>query len=426
MLIKNFSFSIIYKVLGMIVSLAMVPVLINILGVEQYGLWVTLTSLLVWISLFDFGLGYALKNTVSKSIANNKIKEAYIETQEVLKVTFLISFLVLLLFVAVLFYLDIFKNNIFLSLILFVPFILSFPFKIGSPILQGARKIALESGLLFINTFLFFVSIMIVKFTNYQINIMFIAILFIMSYIISLSFVWINGMKIIDMKIIDLKNIFNYSINLQRIKVALKFFGLQVSSLILYSIGTLIVFTYLSSIDAAHYDVLNKVFIFGLSIFNIGIAVFWPEIAHHLENKDFFAIRRLYFVMVSLSVLFLIASFIVSFFASDIVALWTNDKININQKEAIYFAFLVSVQALAYSGAVVLNAFEKINYQLILSLCTTICMIPLSLYLINSDYGIASIPLSAGILTLIPMLYCNTHAYYLIKKGILNVKTNTK
>lgn len=128
---------------------------------------------------------------------------------------------------------------------------------------------------------------MIITFIDYKINIIFLAILFITSYIISLFLVWINAIKIVQIKIKDLKNTFGYSINFQRIKVGLKFFGLQLSSIVIYSMGTLIVFTYLSSVDAAHYDVLNKVFLFGLSIFNIGIAVFWPEIAHHLENKSF-------------------------------------------------------------------------------------------------------------------------------------------
>lgn len=130
--------------------------------------------------------------------------------------------------------------------------------------------------------------------------------------------------------------------------------------------------------------------------------------------------------MISLSVLFSIASIIFSFWAPNIVSLWTNDKIIIVQSNAIYFAFLVSIQAIAYSGAVVLNAFEKINYQLILSIVSTVFMIPLSLYLIDFDFGITSVPISAAILTLIPAIYCNIHAFILIQKGVLIAKTNTK
>ena len=426
MLIKNFSYSIIYKILGMIASLVMVPILINLLGVEQYGLWVTLTSLLVWITLFDFGLGYALKNTVSKSLANNNIKEANTETQQILKVTIFVSITLLLVFVGMLFLFDIFKENFFLASILFIPFIITFPCKTGSPILQGARKIALESGLLFINTFLFFLSVSIVNFLDFKINLIFLALLFVISYVLSLFLVWINAMKIIQMKIQDYTSIFDYSIEFKRIKVGLKFFGLQLSSLVLYSIGTMIVFTYLNAINAAHYDVLNKIFIFGLSVFNIGIAVFWPEISHHLENKNFLSIRKLYFIMLGLSIVFSIASFIFTFLASNVIFIWTNGNINIEQEQAIYFAFLVSVQAIAYSGAVVLNAYEKITYQLIISIASTILMIPLAVYLIKMDFGISSVPLAAGILTLLPAVYCNIHAFKLIQKGLLNAKTNNQ
>lgn len=426
MLIKNFSYSIIYKILGLLISLTIVPLLINILGVEKYGLWVTFTSLLVWISLFDFGLGYALKNTVSKSLANNNIEEAQRETFQILKITFFFSFVLLIVFLFSISFITTLSNNIYLAMILFVPFILTFPIKLGSPILQGARKIALESGFLFINTVLFFGSVIIINFFDLKVDTFHLAILYVLSYVLSIFLIWISSMKIIKINWLDYRNIFNSKINFIRIKMGMKFFGLQLSSLVLYSIGTIVVFSNLNAISAAHFDVVNKIFLAGLGIFNIGIAVFWPEISHNLEMKNFHRIRKLYFIMIGLSMIFLICSIIFAFFAPKIILLWTNNKINVSYHEAIWFALLVSTQAVAYCGAVVLNAFEKITYQLLISIIATILMLPLSIYLIDSNYSISSIPIASFILTIPATLYCNVHAYRLIKKGILDVKTNIK
>ncbi len=426
MLAKNFSYSIVYKILALLISLTLVPLLIDILGVEEYGLWVTFTSLLVWISLFDFGLGYALKNTVSKSLANSAIKNAQQETFQILKITFFFAFVLLVVFAFSFLFIEIFSNNIYLSLILFIPFILTFPIKLGSPILQGARKIALESGLLFLNTLLFFISILIIKFFNLKLEIVDLAILFVMSYILSTFLVWLSAMRIIEITWIDFKKISSTKLDFIRIQMGIKFFGLQLSSLVLYSIGTIIVFSNLNAISAAHFDVVNKIFLAGLGIFNIGIAVFWPEISHSLEKKDFHRILKLYLIMIGLSIIFLICSIIFSFFAPQIIALWTNNKINVSQQETIWFALLVSIQATAYCGAVVLNAFEKITYQLLISIIATILMLPLSIYLIDSNYSISSVPIASFILTIPATLYCNVHAYRLIKKGILDVKTNYK
>lgn len=417
MLVKNFSYSITYKILGLLISLSLVPLLIKVLGVENYGLWVTFTSLLVWISLFDFGLGYALKNTVSRAIANNNFLEAQAETKQILKITIAISGLLLVSFIISLFFVEILNKNLYLSVILFVPYILLFPIKIGSQILQGSRKIALESGLIFLNSFLFFISITLIAALKINIDLIYLSILFVSSYFLSISLVWAFSIKAIQIKHINLKEVLEHSIDFKRIKIGLKFFGLQLSSLVLYSMGTLIVFTYLSATDAAHFDVLNRIFLFGLSIFGIGISVYWPEITHHLEKNNFIKIKKLYFIMLSLALVFSLISIALSYVTTEIIKVWTNNKIHINNNEAIYFSFLVSTQAVAYSGAVVLNAFEKINYQLILSILSTILMIPLSWYFIENGHRITSIPLAAGILTLIPAIYCNTHAVILIKKG---------
>ena len=425
MLAKNFSYSIVYKILTLLISLTLVPLLIDILGVEEYGLWVTFTSSLVWIGLFDFGLGYALKNTVSKSLANSIIQNAQQETFQILKITSFFAFLLLVAFSFSFLFIEIFSNNIYFSLILFIPFILTFPIKLGSPILQGARKIALESGLLFLNTLLFFISILIINFCDIKLEIVDLAILFVLSYILSTFLVWLSAMRIIEITWIDFKKISSTKLDFIRIQIGLKFFGLQLSSLVLYSIGTIIVFSNLNAISAAHFDVVNKIFLAGLGIFNIGIAVFWPEISHSIEKKDFHRILKLYLIMIGLSIIFLICSIIFSFFAPQIILLWTNEKINVSQQETIWFALLVSVQAVAYCGAVVLNAFEKISYQLLISIVATIIMLPFTIYLINSNYGLSSVPIAAFILTLPAALYCNLHTYKLIKQGKIDVKTNT-
>jgi O-antigen/teichoic acid export membrane protein len=424
MLIKNFSYSIFYKIIGLLVSLSLVPLLINILGVENYGLWVTLTSLLVWISLFDFGLGYALKNTVSKSIAKNSYTEAQEELRQILKITIFISFFLLILFILFLLNNKILLDHTYLVSILFLPYILSFPIKTGSQVLQGSRKIALDAGLTFLNPLLFFTSVSLISIYEEKVEPLHLSILFVSSYLLSITLIWINAKKTIEFNNISLSNILQQTINFSRIHIGLKFFGLQLSSLVLYSIGTVISFNYLGAVDAARFDVLNKVFIFGLSIFNIGIAVFWPEIAHNLQNNKFRKINKLYLTMLVLAVIFSLLSFVTAYISPYIVNIWTGGRIQVNHVEAVYFAFLVSTQAISYSGAVVLNAFEKINYQLLLSIVSTIVMLPLAIYFINHGWGIASIALAAGLLTLTPAFYCNIHALILIRNGFKNDTKN--
>ena len=54
-----------------------VPLTVHYLGAERYGVWLTISSLLLWIALTDFGLaGNALVNVVSEAAGNDDVASA--------------------------------------------------------------------------------------------------------------------------------------------------------------------------------------------------------------------------------------------------------------------------------------------------------------------------------------------------------------
>jgi O-antigen/teichoic acid export membrane protein len=62
------SASLIQKGLTVIISFVSIPLTIHYLGAERYGVWLTISSLLLWMSLTDFGLaGNALVNVLSQA-----------------------------------------------------------------------------------------------------------------------------------------------------------------------------------------------------------------------------------------------------------------------------------------------------------------------------------------------------------------------
>lgn len=417
MLVKNIGYSVLYRVLSLAISFAMVPLLINILGVSEYGLWVTLTSLITWVSIFDFGLGYALKNTVTKSLANGDLESAQNETWQILKVTLPISLLLMLALLLSPLFFNLISENFLVSIILFIPVVASFPFKIGSPILQGARMISLESGILFMSPFLFFLLVVFFHLLEINIALYQLASGYALFYSFSVLWVWVKALNTLSMKVEHFNKIISVKIDVARVKIGLKFFGLQLSSLILYSIGTILVYSYLGSVAAARFDTLNKIFLAGMGVFNIGIASFWPEISNSLENKDFIKVKKYYLIMMLLSFVFCLGSLLVAMFSPELIYYWVGGEIVIYRNEAIWFAILVSIQAMAYCGAVVLNAFEKINYQLVLSIISSIALFPLAIFVISKGFGISSVPIASALLTIPALIYCNIHAYKLIREN---------
>ena len=66
------STSYIAKGLTLLMSFVSVPLTVHYLGAERYGVWLTISSLLLWVALTDFGLaGNALVNVLSEAAGNN-------------------------------------------------------------------------------------------------------------------------------------------------------------------------------------------------------------------------------------------------------------------------------------------------------------------------------------------------------------------
>lgn len=70
MLRNNILLSAILKVIGLTTSLLIVPVTLAYLDKEQYGIWMTMSSVLMWFSFFDIGLGNGMRNYLTEAISN--------------------------------------------------------------------------------------------------------------------------------------------------------------------------------------------------------------------------------------------------------------------------------------------------------------------------------------------------------------------
>jgi O-antigen/teichoic acid export membrane protein len=60
------------KGVGILVSFISVPLTVRYLGGERYGIWVTISTALAWITLADFGLSNTLTTTISETYAQDR------------------------------------------------------------------------------------------------------------------------------------------------------------------------------------------------------------------------------------------------------------------------------------------------------------------------------------------------------------------
>lgn len=94
--LKNIIISLIAKGISIITPLLIVPLTISYVNPTQYGIWLTISSMIAWISVFDLGLGHGFRNRFAESVAkgNDELARQYVSTTY-----FIISCIVLFLFI---------------------------------------------------------------------------------------------------------------------------------------------------------------------------------------------------------------------------------------------------------------------------------------------------------------------------------------
>ncbi len=79
---KNIVGSLLIKGCSIAIGLVLVPLTINYVNPSQYGIWLTLSSMIAWISFFDIGFTHGLRNKFAESKArgDKELARIYIST----------------------------------------------------------------------------------------------------------------------------------------------------------------------------------------------------------------------------------------------------------------------------------------------------------------------------------------------------------
>lgn len=399
---SNALFSFICKMLQTLCSFLVVRNLVIKMGVEEYGSWVTMTSILAWIMLFDFGIGYGLKNRLSEAYALHSMHKIKDLVSRVLTFYCLATIILFILFFVACFFVSPFNTRLSIAVLLVASASLTFFCSFGSVVLQGVggfKRLAVVTLILPILWFLY------VSFFAAESLSMFTAAIFYFSFVFAQGCcLFYLGCREIGSIRLQLKGLFSTEL-CAVLKSSFGFFLLQLSSLALFMSGNFIVYQQLGSKEAAAYDLMNKVF----QLFNVGfsilITIAWTEISKakavgNVKKKVLILKGLLFF-----SVLVGVFSLLMAVYIAEVIHLVSGSKIHAETKDAIGFSLLVFVQSLAYSGAVFMNAYEKLKPQILLALLSIPIFIALIFVSFRLNLGIFGIPFSCC-LAILPSMFC--------------------
>jgi O-antigen/teichoic acid export membrane protein len=400
---KNIAFSILIKGLSIGINLALIPLTINYINPSQYGIWLTLSSILGWFSFFDIGFGNGLRNkfTEAKAKGNLNLARIYISTTYASLIA--IFTLVWFFFFLINFFVDWSKllnappqmaiELSKLAIIVFSLFCLQIVFKTISTVIIADQKPAKAAFLEMLGQLLVLLGILILI-HNSKGSLISLGIVLGFSplLILLISSIWLYSCQYKDVAPSFSHIHLFYAKDI--LSIGIKFFFIQIAVIVIYQTNNIIIAQISSPVDVTIFNIAYKYMSVILMIFSIIISPYWTAITEAYALGDYPWIKnsvkklRLISYLLIFGVVFLFA---VSRFAYQ---LWIGNIIHIPITITGIIGIYTILLCLVTLNTQILNGTGKITLQLMTYSLGALLHIPLAIFL-GKRFGTEGVVMSA-------------------------------
>ena len=405
---KNILASFLIKGGSIAVSLISVPLTIHYVNPAQYGIWLTLSSLVSWFGFFDIGFGNGLRNKFAEAKAKGEtdLSRTYISTTYA--VLTIIGSIVLLVFVCVNPFLNwaqilnapaaMESELSLLALIVFGFFCFDFVLQLIVTILNADQQPAKASLFNFFASLLSLAIIFILTKTTKG-NLIYLGLSFVGTQLVILlaASLWFFSGKY-KMYAPSLKYVkFKYARNLMGL--GLKFFIIQIAFIVLYETTIIIIAQLFGPEQVTPYNIAFKYFSVIPMVFGIILIPFWSAFTEAYYKQDFAWIRSSMKNLIGIWILFSVGGIIMLLLSDTVYRLWVGPEIKVPFLLSATIVSYIIANAWCTIYSVFLNGVGKLKLQLYSSIIGALINIPLALFL-GKQFGIMGIVLSTLILAL--------------------------
>jgi len=391
---------------SILIGFLLVPITLDYLDKELYGIWLTLISVITWFSLFDIGLGFGLRNKLAEAISRGDKEEARSLVSSTYAIITVISGALLLLFLVINPFIDwpwvlnidpgTINNLGLVALVTFAFFCITFVLKlIHSIFLADQRPSYVGLFDLMANIISLGIIILLIQFTDGSLLALSIAMGAAPVFVLSICSIYFFTKRYRDfapsIQYINKEHFGSLS------SLGFKFFLVGITGLVIFSTDNLIIVQLYGPAEVPAYQVAFKYFGLITSVFSIIGVPFWSAYTDAAAKEDFGWIidtnKKLKLLWGGL----VLASLLMLALSKWFYNLWVPE---------IPVPFLLSasmclyVLALSWGNIFVMyiNGVGKVKLQVLVSIVGAIINIPLSIFLAKSlGMGTAGIILASTI-----------------------------
>lgn len=390
-----------FKVASILLSLVIVPLTIDFVNAEQYGIWLTLSSIVQWISYFDLGLGHGLRNKFAESKAKEDyyLASKYISTSyAVFAIIFVTLFVIFVIINRFLHWDNLLKinqlsNDVLARLMLIIVgfFCLTMVLKVINSLLLGDQRTSFASGIAVAEQLLSLIVIYILAKTV-ESNIEYLAyasygIPCLVLLLISL-FLFSNKGSYHQYKP-SFKNV-DFSLTHNLLGLGVKFFLVQVSLLVIFQFVNIILSRNCGQLAVTQYNLSYKYFNMLHMAEVIILTPFWSAFTDAYTKQDYTWMNSIYKRLSRYMLLFLPVLVVMVFAAPIFFKIWLHDSVEVPYSLHICMGIYMFATLFASLQMYLLNGIGKVNVQLCVYLFFAIVSIPLMNYL-SIKFGIYGI-----------------------------------
>ena len=384
---KNILASFLLKGWSAFVVLLMVPVTLHCLGEYKNGVWLTISSLLLWVDNMDIGLGNGLRNKVAEYMAHGE----YERTRSLVSSTFAMLtciiipvLLILLILIAISDPYTVFNaapsKIAHLDQVLMVAVTLvctSFIFKLIGNFYMGMQLpavsnllIALGQTLALIGTYIVFYSdnhsLMLIALVNTAAPLL----VYMLAYPYTFYYKYPHlrpSFKLVNFK--EARAVINMGV---------QFFIMQISGVILFMTSNLLISNLFTPTMVTPYQITYRYFSIMLVAFTVICMPFWNATTDAYERGDIEWIRNATRKL-RLMIIGIIACMILMVIISPwVYSIWIGNSVAIDIRMSIVMATYIFILIYSMRYSYFINGIGKLRLQLIFTTVAAILFIPLA------------------------------------------------
>jgi O-antigen/teichoic acid export membrane protein len=395
------------KVLHVALPLITIKVTYTYLGVEVYGLWSAVTTFFALFAFSDLGLGNGLQTKLSQATGTDDVKLCRSIISNTYVVLWLVSFLLLIVFLSVYKFVDWSnvmnaKSNEAKFLAASVVFVIVLPKIFAIPVAIITRtQYALQEGFRsntwgIIGSLISLLCVIIIaKFNLGKLT------LVTVSSFLSLIVSALNMFVYFQFQRPELKfsfKLFDKTLAKELLSLGILFCVLSVFTTFGLSMDTFIVARTCSLEDAASYSIVYRLTAIGSGIVGVISAPLWGANGEAIARGDIGWVRHNTKRMSLLMGLFTIAlCVVVLLFAKLIFRLWMGEDFNFSYTSLIWMSVMQVLLAFISPWFMVLNAYGIVKKQILLFAIYTPMAFALKYYL-SLQWGVWATPFVGAVL----------------------------